>query len=33
MTDRWDTPTLDELTDLDSRADQRDIDLVNGVSG
>ncbi len=34
MTDKWDTPTLDELTEADSRADQRDIYLVNGaVSG
>jgi len=30
MTDKWDTPTLDELTDIDSRADQADIDILNG---
>ena len=30
MADKWDTPTLDELTEADSRADQRDIYLVNG---
>ncbi len=33
MTENWETPSCDELTEADSRADRRDIPLVNGVVG
>jgi hypothetical protein len=32
VTDKWDTPTLDELTEAESQADQRDVYTINGGS-
>jgi hypothetical protein len=33
MLEKWESPTLDELTDAESRADRPDIYLINGVPG
>ncbi len=31
MTENWETPSCDELTDIDSRADQSDFFVFNGL--